>query len=166
MAASSSPSASSTTCLAPQPTPAIPPLIPRRWDPLRGDEAAEAEAPATSSSFSVLQVCVSCVMCGVEPRQQALRNDPTQSNRPFHQWNIMADAFSSPSNYTRVPASGAATDWPLRRERILGEIQRWEPDIVCLQVRFGVVQIGTGRGRGCVSRAGRGAEAVFGGRVG
>lgn len=46
----------------------------------------------------------------------------------------MADAFSSPSNYTRVPLSGAATDWPLRRERIMAEIRRWEPDIVCLQV--------------------------------
>lgn len=46
----------------------------------------------------------------------------------------MADAFSSPSLYTRVPPSGAATDWALRRERILGEIQRWEPDIVALQV--------------------------------
>jgi hypothetical protein len=52
-----------------------------------------------------------------------------------NQWNVMADAFSSPSNYTRVPASGAATDWPLRRERILGEILRWDPDIVTLQVR-------------------------------
>lgn len=59
----------------------------------------------------------------------------------------MADAFSSPSNYTRVPASGAATDWPLRRERILGEIQRFDPDIVTLQVSIGVHGMMVGRGR-------------------
>lgn len=47
----------------------------------------------------------------------------------------MADAFSAPSLYSRAPASGAATDWPLRRERILEEIWRWDPDIVTLQVR-------------------------------
>jgi len=57
------------------------------------------------------------------------------------QWNVMADAFSSPSHYTRVPASGEATDWPLRRERIMGEILRWAPDVVTLQVRRGAAVV-------------------------
>ncbi|KAM3567784.1 hypothetical protein VYU27_010076, partial [Nannochloropsis oceanica] len=48
------------------------------------------------------------------------------------QWNIMADTFSSPSLYTRVPAIGVM-EWGLRRVKILEEITRWQPDVVTLQ---------------------------------
>ena len=46
----------------------------------------------------------------------------------------MADAFSSPHLYTRVPTHGVM-EWEIRKERILGEIARFSPDIITLQVK-------------------------------
>jgi hypothetical protein len=47
----------------------------------------------------------------------------------------MADAFSSPSLYTRVDPPGLMA-WLYRREKVLEEITRWNPDVVTLQVSF------------------------------
>ena len=121
--------AAASTCLAasatsaPHPLPSIPHLIPRRWEPLQQPEAGTEDTP---SSFTVLQVRMPIVdSTNNKRRLQRMLKSQTHNPHSHHrsiigQWNVMADAFSSPSHYTRVPASGEATDWPLRRERIIG----------------------------------------------
>jgi len=89
----------------------------------------------------LLQKITDAVPCRVPLIRRSLITDPqaisaatpTSTTISVFQWNILADCFSEESQFTRCPAG--ATTWETRRWRVLEEIVRFEPDLICLQVR-------------------------------
>lgn len=61
------------------------------------------------------------------------------------QFNVLAGSLCAPDHFPNVQPRHL--DWIARRQRILGALERMEPDIVCLE-ELGAGPRGPGAGRG------------------